>query len=125
VLGKLNTVRILSCVAFRPPDESTMADWGLVQDLAAHFADGRLSTEKLLAAEDEELYTMLTSIRGIGRVSPTLYHERITQTNSHRQWSGQWFLGNEPTPAITRYEPHHSGHVRHILTPSSKHPTSR
>lgn len=45
------------------------ADWGSVQDLAAHFADGRLSTEKLLAAEDEELYTMLTSIRGIGRVS--------------------------------------------------------
>lgn len=43
----------------------------LVQDLAAHFADGRLSTEKLLAAEDEELYTMLTSIRGIGRVSVT------------------------------------------------------
>lgn len=48
-----------------------MADWGSVKDLAAHFADGRLSTEKLLAAEDEELYAMLTSIRGIGRVSAT------------------------------------------------------
>ena len=52
---------------FRP----SSANWGLVQDLAAHFADGRLSTEKLLAAEDEELYAMLTSIRGIGRVSVT------------------------------------------------------
>lgn len=50
-----------------------LADWDLVQDLAAHFADGRLSTEKLLAAEDEELYTMLTSIRGIGRVSATSF----------------------------------------------------
>jgi DNA-3-methyladenine glycosylase II len=48
---------------------TSSAEWSAVQDLAAHFADGRLSTEKLLAAEDEELYTMLTSIRGIGRVS--------------------------------------------------------
>ena len=53
----------------RPPFFCPSANWGSVQDLAAHFADGRLSTEKLLAAEDEELYTMLTSIRGIGRVS--------------------------------------------------------
>jgi DNA-3-methyladenine glycosylase II len=53
------------------PFHPTSADGSLVQDLAAHFADGRLSTEKLIAAEDEELYTMLTSIRGIGRVSAT------------------------------------------------------
>lgn len=51
---------------------SISADRKLVKDLAVHFADGRLSTEKLLAAEDEELYTMLTSIRGIGRVSAAL-----------------------------------------------------
>ncbi|EPT04909.1 hypothetical protein FOMPIDRAFT_85468 [Fomitopsis schrenkii] len=38
-----------------------------VLDLAARFADGRLSTEKLLAAEDEELYEMLTAVYGIGR----------------------------------------------------------
>ncbi|KAF9652981.1 DNA glycosylase [Thelephora ganbajun] len=44
-----------------------------VQDLAAHFADGRLSTEKLLAAKDEELYTMLTSVRGIGRVTVDMF----------------------------------------------------
>jgi len=73
VLEKLNTVRILPSRSLRP----VLADWGSVQDLAAHFADGRLSTEKLLAAEDEELYTMLTSIRGIGRVSATSFVSRV------------------------------------------------
>lgn len=38
-----------------------------ILDLAARFADGRLSTEKLLEAEDEELYELLTAVRGIGR----------------------------------------------------------
>ncbi|KAI0930616.1 hypothetical protein AcV5_007284 [Taiwanofungus camphoratus] len=38
-----------------------------VLDLASRFADGRLSTEKLLQAKDEELYDMLTEVRGIGR----------------------------------------------------------
>ena len=65
MLGRLSTVRALSYLAFF---YSVFTDRSSVQDLAAHFADGRLSTEKLLAAEDEELYTMLTSIRGIGRV---------------------------------------------------------
>lgn len=43
--------------------------WTVVQDLASRFADGRLSTEKVLDSEDEELYEMLTAVRGIGRVS--------------------------------------------------------
>ncbi|KZT26847.1 DNA glycosylase [Neolentinus lepideus HHB14362 ss-1] len=38
-----------------------------VQDLASRFADGRLSTQKLLEADDEELYELLTAVRGIGR----------------------------------------------------------
>ncbi|PCH43456.1 DNA glycosylase [Wolfiporia cocos MD-104 SS10] len=38
-----------------------------VLDLAARFADGRLSTEKLLRADDDALYEMLTAVRGIGR----------------------------------------------------------
>ncbi|KAI8972201.1 DNA glycosylase [Trametes punicea] len=38
-----------------------------VLDLAARFADGRLSTRKLLEADDDELHTMLTEVRGIGR----------------------------------------------------------
>lgn len=41
----------------------------IVQDLASRFADGRLSTEKVLDSEDEELYEMLIAVRGIGRVS--------------------------------------------------------
>ncbi|EIN12006.1 DNA glycosylase [Punctularia strigosozonata HHB-11173 SS5] len=39
-----------------------------VQDLAQRFADGRLSTKKLLEADDEELARMLLEVRGIGRV---------------------------------------------------------
>jgi hypothetical protein len=42
----------------------------VVKDLASRFADGRLSTEKLIAADDEELAQMLIEVRGIGRVSP-------------------------------------------------------
>jgi hypothetical protein len=45
-----------------------------VKDLAARFADERLSTEKLLAADDESLAEMLIEVRGIGRVS-RLYHK--------------------------------------------------
>lgn len=40
-----------------------------VQDLSAKFADGRLSTQKLLEANDDELAQMLIEVRGIGRVS--------------------------------------------------------
>ena len=42
----------------------------LVHDLAARFADGRLSTEKLLEATDEELSDMLIEIYGVGKVGP-------------------------------------------------------
>ncbi|KAF8070182.1 DNA glycosylase [Lyophyllum atratum] len=38
-----------------------------VQDLANRFADGRLTTEKLMNANDEELAEMLIEVRGIGR----------------------------------------------------------
>lgn len=49
----------------------------IVQDLAARFADGRLSTEKLFEAKDEELYEMLTAVRGIGRVRRSLLEMRF------------------------------------------------
>ena len=42
-------------------------------DLAARFADGRLTTEKLLSADDEELYDMLIAVRGIGKVCLSLF----------------------------------------------------
>ncbi|RDB16738.1 DNA-3-methyladenine glycosylase 1 [Hypsizygus marmoreus] len=38
-----------------------------VKDLATRFADGRLSTEKLVQASDDELAQMLIEVRGIGR----------------------------------------------------------
>ncbi|TFK20967.1 DNA glycosylase, partial [Coprinopsis marcescibilis] len=38
-----------------------------IQDLAARFADGRLSTDKLLNANDEDLAEMLIQVKGIGR----------------------------------------------------------
>ena len=55
----------------------TIRDWQYssltpVLDLAGRFADGRLSTEKLLEADDEALYEMLTAVRGIGKVRTSL-----------------------------------------------------
>jgi len=38
-----------------------------ITDLAARFADGRLSTKKLIEANDEDLAEMLIEVRGIGR----------------------------------------------------------
>ncbi|KAJ6475362.1 DNA glycosylase [Mycena vitilis] len=38
-----------------------------ITDLAARFADGRLSTTKLIESNDEELAEMLLEVRGIGR----------------------------------------------------------
>lgn len=38
-----------------------------IQDLARRFADGSLSTDKLMKANDEELSEMLIAVKGIGR----------------------------------------------------------
>ncbi|KAJ3484709.1 hypothetical protein NLI96_g5449 [Meripilus lineatus] len=38
-----------------------------VLDLATRFTKGELTTEKLLKANDDELYDMLTAVRGIGK----------------------------------------------------------
>jgi DNA-3-methyladenine glycosylase II len=45
-----------------------------VRDLAVRFSDGRLSTEKLLEATDEQLSEMLIEIYGVGKVGPTQHH---------------------------------------------------
>ena len=37
-----------------------------ILDLASHFSDGRLSDKLLQTATDEELFTSLTAVRGIG-----------------------------------------------------------
>ena len=49
----------------------------IVQDLASRFADGRLSATKIFESTDEELAEMLIAVRGIGRVSVSLYMFRI------------------------------------------------
>ncbi|KAK0226069.1 DNA glycosylase [Armillaria fumosa] len=38
-----------------------------VQDLASRFADGRLSTEKLIEASDEDLFELLIAVKGVGK----------------------------------------------------------
>ncbi len=40
-----------------------------VRDLATRFADGRLTNQKLLDANDEQLFELLTAVYGIGKVS--------------------------------------------------------
>ncbi|EPQ57693.1 hypothetical protein GLOTRDRAFT_38343 [Gloeophyllum trabeum ATCC 11539] len=52
------------------------------QDLASRFADGRLSTQKLLEAGDEELYELLTAVRGIGRLTCSRYSRCGVPTSS-------------------------------------------
>lgn len=49
-----------------------------VRDLAGRFADGRLSTEKLLQASDDELAEILIEVKGIGRVSPLYPFEHLS-----------------------------------------------
>lgn len=77
-----------------------------VLDLAARFADGRLSTEKLVEADDDELARMLIEVRGIGR------------------WTGAshiltvYFRGADGT-ALS------SGHVRDVLVAQAGHPPRR
>jgi DNA-3-methyladenine glycosylase II len=45
--------------------------------LAFRFADGRLSTKKLIEADDDELAKMLIEVRGIGRVSATISTRKL------------------------------------------------
>lgn len=44
-----------------------------LRDLAAHFADGRLSNEKLAPLPDEEIIVALIPVRGIGRWTAEMF----------------------------------------------------
>ncbi|KAJ3973476.1 DNA glycosylase [Lentinula raphanica] len=77
-----------------------------VRDLATRFADGRLSTEKLLQANDDELAEMLTEVKGIGRWTVdmfsifTLRRPNILPVGDLGVQRGilRWFLGlHSPT----------------------------
>ena len=69
MLAKPNTVRDLLGRSF------LKITWGIVKDLAQRFSDGRLSTAKLMQANDDDLSKMLVEVRGIGRVSPFLSNQ--------------------------------------------------
>lgn len=63
-----------------------------MQDLATRFADGRLSNDKILTAGDEELYELLTAVRGIGKVRVTLLaFNRLLVTDLLSQWTVDMF----------------------------------
>lgn len=61
--------RIQSVLLFLKP-RADGDDLGIVRDLAQRFTDGRITTEKLLQATDEELSEMLIAIYGVGKVCP-------------------------------------------------------
>ena len=61
----------------------------IVLDLVSRFADGRLSTRKLLEADDEELHRMLTEVRGIGAVSSINIDGIMFRICSCHVYSGQ------------------------------------
>ena len=54
-----------------------------VRDLATRFADGRLTNQKLLDANDEQLFELLTAVYGIGKVSQLLHPPPASSKPSH------------------------------------------
>ncbi|KAJ4483435.1 DNA glycosylase [Lentinula aciculospora] len=82
-----------------------------VRDLATRFADDRLSTEKLLQANDDELAEMLIEVKGIGRCLAvdmfsifTLRRPNILPVGDLGVQRGmlRWFLGlHSPTHTFT------------------------
>jgi DNA-3-methyladenine glycosylase II len=52
-----------------------------VLDLSQRFADGRLTTAKLLNADDDELTEILTAVKGIGRWTGKLLISLHTKHN--------------------------------------------
>jgi hypothetical protein len=87
-----------------------------VLDLASRFADGRLSAQKLVEADDEELARLLIEVRGIGRVRRPVYYCRLRiLTASPRpcrlKWTGERVEGYVYWGSSGKT----SGHVRHIF----------
>lgn len=71
-----------------------------VLDLASRFADGRLSTEKLLEANDEDLASMLLEVRGIGRVS----HPRKIRCVRHSDRKPVLHSGPVRSPGLSEWD---------------------
>ncbi|KAF8513023.1 DNA glycosylase [Hysterangium stoloniferum] len=54
-----------------------------VKDLASRFSDGRLSNQKLVEADDEELARILIEVRGIGRWTGEYFGRRMKYCAYH------------------------------------------
>ncbi|KAJ3735681.1 DNA glycosylase [Lentinula guzmanii] len=89
-----------------------------VRDLATRFADGRLSTEKLLQADDDELAEMLTEVKGIGRCLAvdmfsifTLRRPNILPVGDLGVQRGmlRWFLGSHSPTHTFSFSPDKAG----------------
>ncbi|KAJ4002025.1 DNA glycosylase [Lentinula boryana] len=87
-----------------------------VRDLATRFADGRLSTEKLLEANDDELAEMLIEVKGIGRVMDmfsifTLRRPNILPVGDLGVQRGmlRWFLGSHSPTHTFSFSPDKAG----------------
>ena len=85
------------------------------------FSDGRLSNEKIKAAEDEELYELLTAVRGIGRVSfASITGKAIISMIATCQWTVDMFAIfslRRPNimPAGQNYPCYHRRFSNHLL----------
>lgn len=96
--------------------------WETVIELAARFADGRLSAEKLTNASDERLAEMLTEVRGIGMVRLRSSHLSVLIGKYPRQWTG---IPTSRQIRLRAYLTLHSAYVLHVLHETPGHTPSR
>nr|WP_294867441.1 DNA-3-methyladenine glycosylase [uncultured Pseudogulbenkiania sp.] len=82
-----------------------------VQDLARHFADGRIDPQSFPALDDEDIIRELVAVRGIGRWTAEMFlifHLArpdvwaIDDIGLQRAVSGLYLDGLRPTPAALR-----------------------
>ncbi|KAE9411528.1 DNA glycosylase [Gymnopus androsaceus JB14] len=99
-----------------------------VRDLATRFADGRLSTEKLLQANDDELAEMLIEVKGIGRWTVdvfsifTLRRPNILPVGDLGVQRGmlRWFLGLHSPSYSCSFSPDKTERDTHDVDDSEK-----
>lgn len=91
----------------------------VVLDLASRFADGRLSNQKLIEADDEELARLLIEVRGIGRVRfwyDLLLVVGFDWLGHICQWTGE-YLETQGSLCSSN----NSGYVRHIFLEKARY----
>ena len=96
---------------------SFIGDILAVRDLATRFADGRLTNQKLLDANDEELFDLLTAVYGIGKVSLLLFSLAASSETPHPSvdWWAFYFWFQQQCLN------HYSGDVRHLFSTTPRY----